>query len=68
MLGPGRKSLAKTGRKVSWELKEASVQNDGSVVQTYVRKLDDRRWSYQNGEEWYRMMEKDGIIELIWIP
>lgn len=68
MLGPGRKSLAKTGRKVSWELKEASVQNDGSVVQTYVRKLDDRRWSYQNGENWYRMMEKDGIIELVWIP
>jgi hypothetical protein len=68
MLGPGRKSLAFTGRKVSWELKEAKLQNDGSVLQTYVRKLDDRRWSYQSGDDWYRMMEKDGIIELIWTP
>ncbi|CZR59552.1 uncharacterized protein PAC_09446 [Phialocephala subalpina] len=68
MLGPGRKSLAYTGRKVAWELKEARVQEDGSVLQTYVRKLDDRRWSYQEGNNWYRMMEKDGIVELVWIP
>ncbi|KAE8452959.1 hypothetical protein EG329_012146 [Mollisiaceae sp. DMI_Dod_QoI] len=68
MLGPGRKSLAYTGRKVAWELKEASVQKDGSVLQTYIRKLDDKRWSYQDGDKWYRMMEKDGVIELVWIP
>lgn len=68
MLGPGRKSLSRTGRKVAWDLKEASLQGDGSVLQTYVRKLDDKRWSYQDGENWFRMMEKDGVVELVWIP
>lgn len=66
MMGPGRNSLLETGRKAAWELKEAVVQRDGSVLQTYIRKSDDTRWSFHEGEDKYRMFEKDGVIELIW--
>ncbi|TVY83956.1 hypothetical protein LSUE1_G003328 [Lachnellula suecica] len=65
MLGPQRKNLLWTGRKVAWELMEAQVQKDGSVKQTYIRKTDDYRWTY--GEGGNRMFEKDGVLELVWI-
>jgi hypothetical protein len=64
MMGPQRKNLLWTGRKVAWELKESEIQKDGSVRQTYVRKADDYRWIY--GKDGPRMFEKDGVLELIW--
>jgi hypothetical protein len=66
MLGPQRGSLAKTGRKVAWELQESDIQPDGSVRQTYIRTAKDRRWTEGPGGK--QMFEKDGIVELIWIP
>lgn len=65
MLGPQRKNLLWTGRKVAWELVESYVQHDGSVKQTYIRKADDYRWTY--GKDGNRMFDKDGVMELIWI-
>jgi hypothetical protein len=67
MLGPGRDSLLMTGRKASWELKESSVQDDGSVRQTYIRKGNDWRWTFKYGNTGYKMFEKDGVVELVWI-
>ncbi|KAF4631945.1 hypothetical protein G7Y89_g6181 [Cudoniella acicularis] len=65
MLGPQRKDLLWTGRKVSWELRESEVQSEGVVRQTYIRRLDDPRWTYGDGGN--KMFERDGILELIWI-
>ncbi|TVY42030.1 hypothetical protein LSUB1_G002996 [Lachnellula subtilissima] len=65
MLGPQRKNLLWTGRKVAWELMESLVQHDGSVKQIYIRKADDYRWTY--GKDGNRMFDKDGVLELIWI-
>ncbi|KAI1002496.1 hypothetical protein K3495_g5702 [Podosphaera aphanis] len=68
MLSPGRNSLLGTGRKVAWELKEASRENDGSIRQIYIRRSDDERWTRTQDEYRFRLMERDGIIELVWIP
>lgn len=65
MLGPQRKNLLWTGRKVAWELMESELQRDGSVTQTYIRKANDYRWTY--GEGGNQMFAKDGILELVWI-
>ncbi|KAE9377680.1 glycosyltransferase family 31 protein [Stipitochalara longipes BDJ] len=67
MLGPGRKSLLTTGRKAAWELKESRVEENGSVRQTYIRKGDDRRWTFEMGGQGWKMFDKDGVLELIWI-
>jgi hypothetical protein len=67
MLGPGRKSLLMTGRKASWELKESRALDDGSVRQTYIRKGNDWRWTSKSGDTGYKMFDKDGVVELIWI-
>ncbi|KAK3186018.1 hypothetical protein K4F52_005242 [Lecanicillium sp. MT-2017a] len=64
-LGPQRPSLLETGRKIAWELEEAVVASDGSVVQTYIRKQNDDRWKEPDGS---RMSNIDGVIELVWIP
>lgn len=66
MMGPGRKSLLESGRKAAWELKEAVVQQDGSVMQTYIRKSNDTRWAFEERGDRYRMFERDGVIDLIW--
>lgn len=66
MLGPQRRSLAESGRKVAWDLQESVLQSDGSVRQTYIRKANDRRWTETPGGQ--KMFDKDGVIELIWIP
>ncbi|KAL7623815.1 hypothetical protein AAE478_005369 [Parahypoxylon ruwenzoriense] len=62
---PQRPSLLKTGRKVSWDLQEANVNEDNTVSQVYVQKANDWRWVDRNGEP---MFQADGIIELVWIP
>ncbi|KAI1842755.1 hypothetical protein JX265_005081 [Neoarthrinium moseri] len=62
---PQRPSLLKTGRKISWDLQDAIVNDDNTVSQIYVRKADDWRWVDRNGEP---MAKNDGIIELVWIP
>jgi hypothetical protein len=62
--GPQRQSLLNTGRKISWDLKEATVNDDGSVTQIYIRKHDDNRWKTDGRE----MSGIDGVIELVWIP
>jgi Fringe-like len=67
MLGPGRKSLIQTGRKASWDLKESRLEEDGSVRQTYIRKGDDWRWSFERGGKGWKMYDRDGVVELIWI-
>jgi hypothetical protein len=68
MMGPGRTSLLQTGRKAAWELKEAVLQSDGSVLQTYIRKSNDTRWTFTDGNSKYPMFGKDGVIDLIWAP
>lgn len=71
MMGPGRQSLAKTGRKVAWDLEETIVNGDGSVRQVYVRHADDPRWTETPNTEQpdgQPMFEIDGIMELIWLP
>jgi hypothetical protein len=62
---PQRPSLLKTGRKISWDLQQATVNDDNTLTQTYVRHANDWRWvdRYDNP-----MSKNDGIIELIWIP
>lgn len=62
--GPQRPSLTKTGRKISWDLQEANVLEDGSVSQVYVRKHDDWRWKNEDGSA---MRNLDGIVELVWL-
>ncbi len=64
-IGPQRKSLHRTGRKISWDLQESALQADGSVSQIYVRKADDWRWREENGDPMSRV---DGVIELVWTP
>ncbi|KAI8955828.1 glycosyltransferase family 31 protein [Xylaria longipes] len=62
---PQRPSLLKTGRKISWDLQEATVTPDNTVRQVYVRKANDWRWVDKNERP---MSQVDGIIELVWIP
>lgn len=64
-LGPQRPSLFRTGRKIAWELQESDVRPDGSVLQTYTRKKDDKRWTYSDGQP---MSNIDGVIDLVWLP
>ncbi|KAJ9143309.1 Glycosyltransferase family 31 protein [Pleurostoma richardsiae] len=64
MLGPQRRSLHGTGRKISWELQESRVNEDGTVGQVYVRKAKDNRWKDQDGKP---MSDVDGVIEMVWI-
>lgn len=64
MYGPQRPSLLKTGKKIAWELRESHNKEDGSVLQVYIRRKDDERWKKNDKP----MKEKDGVIELVWIP
>ncbi|KAM7201071.1 hypothetical protein V8F33_003483 [Rhypophila sp. PSN 637] len=64
-MGPQRPSLHGTGRKMSWDLQDAVWNGDGSLSQIYVRKHDDWRWRMPDGSV---MSNRDGIIELIWLP
>ena len=64
-LGPQRPGLHGTGDKVAWEMQEAEVAADGSLVQVYVRHGTDKRFQYRKGEG---VSHRDGIIELIWVP
>lgn len=63
--GPQRPSLHKTGKKIAWELRESQNMEDGSVLQVYIRKRDDERWTTKEGQP---MKVLDGVIELVWIP
>ncbi|EAQ90358.1 hypothetical protein CHGG_02293 [Chaetomium globosum CBS 148.51] len=65
MMGPQRPPLRKSGRKIAWELLEANVNEDGSVSQVYVAKRKDGRWTNGDGSP---MNNRDGIIELVWLP
>lgn len=65
MMGPQRPSLHKTGKKISWDLQDATVNEDGSVSQVYVCKHDDWRWKNPDGSP---MNERDGVLELVWLP
>lgn len=64
MFGPQRPSLARTGRKISWDGQETINNPDGSVSQIYVRKGNDWRWKTASGDPMNKM---DGVIELVWI-
>lgn len=61
--GPQRPSLLGTGRKDAWELRESARQEDGSILQTYVRKGDDPRWVDKNNVP---LDKDDSVIELLW--
>ena len=65
MFGPQRPGLARTGKKIAWELVDSEVRSDSSVLQTYTRKKDDNRWVHSDGTP---MSNIDGIIELVWLP
>ncbi|KAH6616148.1 glycosyltransferase family 31 protein [Chaetomium sp. MPI-SDFR-AT-0129] len=65
MMGPQRQSLHRTGRKISWELLEADVNEDGTVSQVYICRREDPRWKNPDGSP---MNNRDGIIELVWLP
>lgn len=65
VFGPQRPSLLKTGKKIAWELQESEVHQDGSVLQTYVRRWTDTRWATPDEQP---MSNIDGVIELVWIP
>ncbi|KAI0517281.1 glycosyltransferase family 31 protein [Xylaria bambusicola] len=62
---PQRPSLLKTGRKISWDLQEATVTPDNTIRQVFVRKANDWRWVDKNERP---MSQVDGVIELVWIP
>ncbi|KAL3419858.1 hypothetical protein PVAG01_08356 [Phlyctema vagabunda] len=62
--GPLRKSLARTGRKRSWELLDAKSDGGGRVTQVYVKKRDDERW-LAPGES---KPENDEVVVLVWRP
>ncbi|KAK9778981.1 hypothetical protein AB5N19_01266 [Seiridium cardinale] len=62
---PQRPSLLKSGRKISWDLQDAQVNDDNTVSQIYVRKADDWRWVDPSGNP---MSKNDGVIELVWLP
>ncbi|KAK8107921.1 uncharacterized protein PG998_009934 [Apiospora kogelbergensis] len=62
---PQRPSLLKTGRKISWDLQEATVNEDNTVTQIYVRKANDWRWVDPENNP---LSTNDGIIELVWVP
>ncbi|KAK5632427.1 hypothetical protein RRF57_008141 [Xylaria bambusicola] len=62
---PQRPSLLKTGRKISWDLQEATVTPDNTLRQIFVRKANDWRWVDKNERP---MSQVDGVIELVWIP
>ncbi|KAL2270691.1 hypothetical protein VTJ83DRAFT_62 [Remersonia thermophila] len=64
-MGPRRPSLHKTGRKISWDLQEATLNEDGTVSQVYVLKHDDWRWKNPDGAP---MTSRDSVIELVWMP
>jgi hypothetical protein len=59
-----RKNLAKTGRKLSWELLDARREGDGQVRQIYIKRRGDGRWV----EEGQESPERDSIIVLVWKP
>lgn len=63
--GPQRVSLLRTGNKIAWELKSATMNDDNTVSQVYVRKAKDPRWVDAEG---WPMSQVDGIIELVWLP
>ncbi|KAK8087158.1 hypothetical protein PG994_002132 [Apiospora phragmitis] len=65
VLDPQRPSLLKTGRKISWDLQEATLNDDNTVTQIYVRKANDWRWVDPENTP---MSQNDGIIELVWVP
>ncbi|KAH9434161.1 hypothetical protein MCOR02_006184 [Pyricularia oryzae] len=66
--GPQRESLLRTGRKISWDLQESTVEMHANgrmtVSQVYVRKQSDPRWVDQSETP---MSRHDGIIELVWV-
>ncbi|KAK7948084.1 uncharacterized protein PG986_008970 [Apiospora aurea] len=62
---PQRPSLLKTGRKISWDLQEATLNDDNTVSQIYVRKANDWRWVDPENNP---LSQNDGIIELVWVP
>lgn len=64
MYGPQRPSLLKSGKKISWELRESHNREDGSVLQVYIRRKNDERWT-KNGRP---LKQNDGVIELVWLP
>ena len=59
-----RKSLAKTGRKLAWELLDARREGDGRVRQIYLKRRGDGRWVTEGEEH----PERDSIVVLVWMP
>lgn len=64
-MGTQRASLHKTGKKLAWALVEARLQDDGTVLQTYVGRANDTRWVTAQGRP---LREQDSVIELVWMP
>ena len=59
-----RKNLAKTGRKLAWELLDARREGDGRVRQIYLKRRGDGRWVKEGAVP----PERDSIVVLVWKP
>ncbi|KAG5914944.1 hypothetical protein E4U61_005161 [Claviceps capensis] len=63
-MGPQRGTLSQTGKKIAWKMVESSFQEDGSLLQTYIRRANDTRWVDERGNS---MSGYDGVVELVWM-
>lgn len=64
VFGPQRPAIKKE-EKISWQIQGSAVLSDGSVLQTYVRKKDNHRWTIDDRPQ---IGARDSVIELIWVP
>jgi hypothetical protein len=63
--GPQRPPLKESGQKISWEIQGSEVRPDGSVLQTYLRRKDNVRWTTPGKQQ---RGDRDSVIELVWVP
>ncbi|KAL2074034.1 hypothetical protein VTL71DRAFT_7812 [Oculimacula yallundae] len=66
--GSLRKSLAKTGRKQSWEILGARKEGDGRVKQVYLKRWSDERFYAEGGKPTAESDPRDSVVVLTWIP
>lgn len=65
MLGPMRKSLSRTGRKIAWQLIDTTIEPGDVVRQVYLKKKDDERWLSEHETPRDQL---DSILILVWRP
>ena len=63
-MGAHRPTLARTGKKRSWELLDARSEGTGIVRQVYIKHRSDTRW-YAKDE---KPSGDDSVLVLLWSP